>query len=170
MVSLLQINSPNLLTFRKAAAPVCEKLEANVKFADDVIASDVTLRGKYMRLRHEDFALDPSGAARAVYDFSGIEMTENVLKWLEKATSTKNNSSLSLKDTQSTSRDPSYVVSAWRRKRTLPEVKIIQEECKDSLSLLEYKVFKDAQELIDLDKFKSFNAKNYTQDIFKDQT
>nr|CAB3230871.1 carbohydrate sulfotransferase 3-like [Phallusia mammillata] len=150
----------NVQTVRKMATSICKRLSNSVNFAD-VIVDDVALRQKYMRIRHEDFALEAMEATQAIYNFVGINMTNKMRKWIMEATSPQNSQGLSAKDTQSTSRNPNYVVSAWRQNLSFWEIKIIQQVCKGALSRLNYWTFKNEKELRDLKTYNSFAPKGF---------
>ncbi|XP_076801917.1 carbohydrate sulfotransferase 1-like [Clavelina lepadiformis] len=144
---------------KNAGNIICERLIPNVQFANDVLMKDPTLRHKYMRIRHEDFALDPIGVSAKIYDFVGINFPDSMKSWLRKATSSENKDDLSLKNPQGTNRDSMAVLSRWRESLSFEKVKAVQEICKEVMPKLGYRLFNSENELRNISKLH-FTTKN----------
>ena len=114
-------------------------MSRNLDYLDGKPLESENVADKYMRVRHEDFSMEPFKVAEKIYKFIGIEMTEDVKTWLEKNTASGINSQgLSA---QSTKRDSKTVASAWRNKLKFEHNEIIQDRCDDVLQKLQYRSF-----------------------------
>ena len=100
-----------------------------------------------MRIRYEDFALNPIGNTLKMYDFIGINMTMEVKEWLDKATSIANKNDLSVASPQGLRRNVKTVLNSWRKELPFTAVQIIQNKCKSILDILNYKKFDSNEEM-----------------------
>ena len=107
-------------------------------------------KNAYMLLRHEDIALHPQEYAEKIYKFIGHQTDPQLLKWLARATSERNDLSLSRIHMFSTTRNAKSVTSAWRQHISLEGARIIEETCKSSFDVLGYKGFSSEEELKNL--------------------
>ncbi|CAK8694477.1 unnamed protein product [Clavelina lepadiformis] len=142
----------NINYVRSTAASICEQLSANLKFVDQSMHDDSWTRDRYMRISHEEFSMDPIKTAQKIYDFVEINMTPYIKSWISEATSTKNDSNLSQKESQKTARNSTLVLSAWRKSLNFDEVLAIQDACPYVLSRLGYQKYNSLSELRDLSK------------------
>jgi len=125
--------------FRRTAAQLCNNLIENIKFADEeLIKSD--FRGQFIRIRFEDFVLDPVKKARKIFDFVGINITEDVISWLEETVAAPDDLNLFANHPQSRLRKPASV-TMWRRRMPFEHVQNIQELCKPVFDWLGYKIY-----------------------------
>ena len=90
------------------------------------------LADKYMRVRHEDFSMEPFKVAEDIYRFIGIKMTTGIKSWLGKNTD---------------SNTARIVTSTWRNKLDFEHNKIIQSYCGDVLQKLNYRSFASEQDM-----------------------
>ena len=119
---------------------------------DQSMHDDSWTRDRYMRISHEEFSMDPIKTAQKIYDFVEINMTPYIKSWISEATSTKNDSNLSQKESQKTARNSTLVLSAWRKSLNFDEVLAIQDACPYVLSRLGYRKYNNLFELRDLSK------------------
>ena len=99
-----------------------------------------------MRVRYEDFAVDPVRQSEEIYKFAGIEMTDEVKTWLIKATSKKNPAGVSRIEEQSLVRNPTDVLTKWRKELSFEKTKYIQNECSSILKTLNYEIYENEQD------------------------
>ena len=104
-----------------------------------------------MRIRFEDFVLNPFGKALKIYEFAGIDMNMDVKKWIDKATSPSNKEYIS--DHQGLLRNGLSVLNSWRKELGFENFKKIQKECQSVLQTLGYKQYNSEKELHDLTEF-----------------
>jgi len=130
---------------------VCERLEPNLFFAEKMLKNS-NIRHKYMRIRYEDFVLNPIGNTIKIYDFIGINMTMNVKEWLDEAMSPRNYGNVSVSSPQSMKRNVKSVLNSWRQELSYEAVEMIQNKCKGVLSILGYNKFRTNEDLKDLSK------------------
>ncbi|XP_062856999.1 carbohydrate sulfotransferase 6 [Trichomycterus rosablanca] len=107
------------------------------------------LKGRYKLVRYEDIVEDPLTAIKDIYDFTGLEMTETLEKWIYRITHGKGMGSAF----QITERSATDVSQAWRKSLAFTEVQKVQEVCRSAMSLLGYRLVhsEDEQKLLDLD-------------------
>ncbi|CAK8684180.1 unnamed protein product [Clavelina lepadiformis] len=133
---------------------ICQRHLQNLKFANCVQTfcdSNATFwKEKYLRLRYEDVSLRPLDAAKAVYDFVGLNFEPGVKTWIKKNTenSPKNSNPFS------TSRNSSEAMSRWRKHLKFEEMLEIQEECKEVMKILNYREILNPEQALD----ESFEA------------
>lgn len=137
----------------RIARHVCDRMTNNVVFSE---ANSYSLAGKYMRIRHEDFATRPVETTQKVYDFVGINMNPSVKAWLLNATSSQNNVMLSSIDGQGTRRNAAHVASAWRKLLSREEVRAVQNQCEKPMGLLGYRLLRTTEQQLDLKAFSTF--------------
>ncbi|XP_057691759.1 carbohydrate sulfotransferase 6 [Corythoichthys intestinalis] len=108
------------------------------------------LKGRYKMVRYEDVARNPQEEIRAMYEFVGLDMTNQMEGWIYKLTHGKGKGSVK-EAFQITSRNAADVSQAWRT--TLPhnKVKRIQEVCKAAMSLFGYTTVNSDKEQKKLD-------------------
>nr|CAB3230827.1 carbohydrate sulfotransferase 1-like [Phallusia mammillata] len=128
------------------ANSICKRLVENTQFAKNVIQQG-ELSKQYIRVRHEDFALNPIEITQHIYDFVGINMNPTIKKWLKEATSQQNDANLSVKQSQGTKRNAAKVISAWRSKLSWDKVQMVQKICSEPLDLLGYRRFDSKKDL-----------------------
>ena len=128
---------------------VCGRLLSNLAFAKNML-NKLNIQHKYMRIRYEDFVSNPIANALKIYDFIGINMTVNVIQWLDIAMSKKNIDNRWQR--QSLKRNPKTVLNSWRNTLSFEAVEMIQRDCGSVLSLLGYAWFKNEIELKNFSK------------------
>ncbi|XP_017572745.1 carbohydrate sulfotransferase 6 [Pygocentrus nattereri] len=108
------------------------------------------LRGRYRLVRYEDLVRDPLTAIKNIYDFVGLEMTENLEMWIYRITHGTGKGTR--KDAfKITSRNAEDVSLAWRTSLPYTKVKQIQEVCKGAMTLLGYHLVESETEQKQLD-------------------
>ena len=141
--------STKFFCFRSKIDVVCNRLLANLEFLEKV-ENNSSFWTKYMRIRYEDFILNPLGYALKIYEFVGINMTLEVKQWLDVAMSVTNKDSLYKKSPSGLKRNVKTVLNNWRKDLSFPIVKEIQTKCEEILNILEYKVYKNNYEMKDV--------------------
>uniref|UniRef100_F6ZR39 Sulfotransferase n=2 Tax=Ciona intestinalis TaxID=7719 RepID=F6ZR39_CIOIN len=140
------VNKARFGVIRFYAHQICDQLSSNVGYADTVVGSIVP-RKSYLRIRHEDFALEPIQVSENIYKFLSLPFREGMRRWVLDATTSNTQTSELKTGDQGTKRNSKEIVSAWRGKLSFEEVDVIQEICKDSLNKLGYKIFNTEKEL-----------------------
>ncbi|XP_078355232.1 carbohydrate sulfotransferase 5-like [Oculina patagonica] len=110
---------------------ICHQMELDVKAGMFIRTS---LPDGYRLIRFEDLAQDPLSAASELFKFTGIEMFDTVMKWLNHTTRSVNGH----KSAYSTSRDSKQVVSSWRTKMSSATVQIVEIYCGRVMRQLNY--------------------------------
>ena len=128
---------------------VCDRLLPNLDFAENVLKKS-NIQHKYLRIRYEDFVLNPIGKTLKIYDFIGINMTMNVKEWLDNAMSVQNENNRA--QPQSLKRNSKTVLNSWRKTLSFEAVELIQRKCEDVFKILGYAWFKNETELKDFSK------------------
>ena len=124
----------------------------NLNFSEAVLLNSFKLRDKYMRIRYEDFVLNPLGKTLKIYEFVGIEMTMNIKHWLDTAMSVTNEKNLSKTSPMGLKRNVMSVLNTWRAESSFEDVLTMQRNCEWVLDKLGYKIFRTEKELRDLDE------------------
>ena len=137
--------------FRFQTIEVCERLEPNLNFIENVLKNSNALH-KYMRIRYEDFVSSPLEKTQKIYDFVGINMTMEVKEWLDEATSVANDDNLSVESPQGIKRNAKTVLNSWRNDLSFEAVNLIQNKCDNAMNLLGYRRFNSKEDLKDLSK------------------
>ncbi|XP_051807796.1 carbohydrate sulfotransferase 6-like [Acanthochromis polyacanthus] len=108
------------------------------------------LKGRYKMVRYEDMVLNPLEEIDAMFEFVGLEMTQQLKEWVYRMTHGKGKGRR--KDAfKVISRDADLVSQAWRTMLPHSKVKRIQEVCKGAMSLLGYKTVNSDEEQKRLD-------------------
>ncbi|XP_051979412.1 carbohydrate sulfotransferase 6 [Xyrauchen texanus] len=109
------------------------------------------LRGRYKMVRYEDLVRNALTEIESMYQFVGLDITENLQEWIYRIThgkgkGTKNDAF------KITSRNAEDVSLAWRTTLPYEKVQRIQDVCKGAMSLLGYKTVDSEREqkLLDL--------------------
>ena len=139
----------NLMRFRNKTDAVCDRLLTNLAFLER-IEKDSDFWGKYMRVRYEDFILNPIGFTLKIYEFIGLNMTLEIKDWLDTAFSVTNKDELAKKSTQGLRRNVKSVMNNWRNDLSFEAVQEIQSKCGRILKILDYKIFRNNQDFKDL--------------------
>uniref|UniRef100_A0A3B5MZW6 Sulfotransferase n=1 Tax=Xiphophorus couchianus TaxID=32473 RepID=A0A3B5MZW6_9TELE len=108
------------------------------------------LKGRYKMIRYEDVARNPLKEINDIYDFVGLEMTNQMEEWIYKVTHGKGKGSKK-EAFQITSRNANEVSQAWRTLLQHSKVKRIQDLCKGAMSLLGYRTVDSEKEQKRLD-------------------
>ena len=103
-----------------------------------------------MRVRYEDFVLNPIGLTLKIYKFVGLNMTLRIKDWLDIAFSKTNHYVLAKGSPQSLLRNVKSVMNNWRNDLSFEAVQEIQSKCERILKILDYKIFRNNQDFKDL--------------------
>lgn len=107
------------------------------------------LKNRYKLVRYEDIAQDPLTQIKLIYEFAGLEMTDDLEKWIYRIT---HGTGLASRNAfQITERSASAVSQAWRKSLPFKEVQKVQEVCRSAMSLLGYRQVHSLQEQEQLD-------------------
>ena len=137
------------MRFRSKTDAVCDRLLTNLIFLER-IEKDSDFWGKYMRVRYEDFVLNPIGLTSKIYKFVGLKMTLEIKNWLDTAFSEKNSNELAKTAPFSLQRNIKSVLNNWRKDMSFEAVQEIQSKCERILKILDYKIFRNNQDFKDL--------------------
>ena len=136
--------------FSNNAEDLCEnRLKPNLEFANNFFKTE-KWRNRYMRIRYEDFALNPVGKTVMIFKALGINMTIELRNWLNSATSSDNANDLSIKQPSDLNRNVDSVLTQWRNQLTFEQMQKIQEKCGSVLKDLGYKIFNNPDEMKNL--------------------
>lgn len=127
--------SPNLLT------RICERYKRNFSFLKSRNSNWLTESKNFKMIRYEDFSLNPLSLTKEIYKDFGLELPENVLKYIEKAT--KDGESEHSKMKFLTSRNSSDVVFGWRGKLDVSDLDKIESNCEEVMAKFGYKLARD---------------------------
>ncbi|XP_013889130.1 carbohydrate sulfotransferase 6 [Austrofundulus limnaeus] len=108
------------------------------------------LKGRYKMVRYEDLARNPLKEVSDIYDFVGLEMSNQMGEWIYKKTHGKGKGTKK-EAFQITSRNAADVSQAWRTVLPYSKVKRVQEMCKGAMKLLGYKTVDSEKEQKRLD-------------------
>ncbi|XP_018419674.1 PREDICTED: carbohydrate sulfotransferase 4-like [Nanorana parkeri] len=125
-------NQKNKITVNQAMAKICNAQVAINKLA---AAVGLSLRGRYMLIRHEDLALEPVKNAKEVYKFAGLKMSENLKWWIHNITHSED---IQKRGFMTFSRQSSQVVQKWRMTMAFKAVKEIEQVCGDAMENFGY--------------------------------
>ena len=128
---------------------VCDRLLTNLIFLKR-IKKDSDFWGKYMRVRYEDFILNPIGFTLKIYKFVGLNMTLEIRDWLDTAFSVTNSNELAKTAPFSLRRNIKSVLNNWRNDLSFEAVQEIQSKCERILIILDNKIFRNNQDFKDL--------------------
>ncbi|KAJ8248908.1 hypothetical protein GJAV_G00229080 [Gymnothorax javanicus] len=106
------------------------------------------LKGKYMLVRYEDLARNPLQKTKEIYEFLGMSLDKNVVKWIQ--INTRGRKELSAKHKFGTVRDSAANAESWRLKLSFEMVEYTQNICRQVLHQLGYKNVKSSEELKNL--------------------
>ena len=116
----------------KALQYICRRMRGNLDFTK---SAPMWLEGKYIRVRYEELAENPTEWAQKLYNFTGLGMVpKEVQHWINA------NTQSSRGDAYSTQRNSAMTAQAWRKDVTLDIVQRMQELklCHPVLSELGY--------------------------------
>ena len=139
----------NLFTsYRSVSEQICARLTINSAYVKEQLNKS---EPRVMRVRHEDFSMNPVETVKAIYKFIGKPATQKLLRWVEAATVGKTTAaSGGGSSLYSTKRNAKDVITAWRSWYGYDELKIVQEVCGQVLNLLNYTTFTSQLEMNDL--------------------
>ncbi len=86
-------------------------------------------------MRHEDFALEMEEEARKIFDFMNLDLQERTKEFIHQATHPDPEAEL-VHNVHV--RDPKTVVTYWKTKLTMKEVREIQDSCQEAMALWGY--------------------------------
>ncbi|XP_026058943.1 carbohydrate sulfotransferase 6-like [Carassius auratus] len=110
------------------------------------------LRGRYKMVRYEDLVRNTLSEIEAMYEFVGLELTEELQEWIYRITHGKGKGTKK-EAFKITSRNAEDVSLAWRTTLPFEKVQRIQKVCKGAMTLLGYKTVdsEKEQKLLNLD-------------------
>ena len=111
-----------------------------------------------MRIRFEDFVLNPIGKTLEIYNFVGLKMNMHIKSWLDKSTTHCNNENLSKTRQFGIRRNVLSVLKGWRERLKFTQVQEIQSKCQQVLDKLQYEVY---QTDTDFKNFKTMHFEPY---------
>ena len=101
-----------------------------------------------LTVRYEELSLHPEREAKRIYDFVGLDFTDEMKQWIRK--NTKSKSIYTSSDAYSTERNSKSSIEKWRKELTFEQVQVIQEHCRDAMRYLKYKEINSRQQLLNL--------------------
>ncbi len=115
----------------------CRELDSDMNYLNRMNGSmpDV-LKKNLLLLRYEDLAVNPRNMTQLVYDFLGIDLHENVVKFINDNTHVDQTKSRS---SYSTARNSAEVAQSWKSKLEMKYIQHIQRICGDNLKLFGYR-------------------------------
>ena len=128
---------------------VCDRLLTNLLFLKK-IEKDSDFWGKYMRVRYEDFVLNPVKFTLKIYGFVGLNITLEIKDWLDIAFSKSNRDELVKTSPHGLLRTTNSVLNYWRKDMSFKAVQEIQSKCERIFKILDYKIFRNNQDFKDL--------------------
>ena len=120
---------------------------ANLIFYETVLSKNFKINDKYLLVRHEDFAMEPTLSTEKIYKFIGHETSPDLLRWVNASTSSLNSPSLSKTDAFGTTRNSKLVTAAWRKRMSFEQMDVIQTNCGNVMQKLGYKILLSEKDL-----------------------
>ncbi|XP_019613956.1 PREDICTED: carbohydrate sulfotransferase 1-like [Branchiostoma belcheri] len=133
-VSLLQ-STLNTKVDREEVRELCDSMVRN---AQPYKTEESWVRGRYALVRYEDVGLQPLDMMDKLYNFIGVKPQANISEWIKAHTKTAKRKR-DRNDPFGTIKDPVQACNQWRLKLTLDEVKLIQSQCQEAMSMFGYK-------------------------------
>ncbi|KAM4734618.1 LOW QUALITY PROTEIN: carbohydrate sulfotransferase 6-like [Anableps anableps] len=120
------------------------------------------LKGRYKLVRYEDVTRNPLQEISDIYDFVGLEMTDEMEAWIYKMTHGKGKGDVQ-NAFQIISRNAVQVSQAWRTGLPHKNVKRIQEACQEAMSMLSYRTVdtEAEQKRLDIDLYTPEEPKEF---------
>lgn len=112
-----------------AAANLCDREWENLEFSENL---PDYLKGRYMRMTHDEMSLMPIESAEKVYKFLGKEMPGTMNDFLVQHTTHQE------KGVLGTSKDSKAVLEKWKSKLDLDIVRAIERKCKKVMDFMGY--------------------------------
>ena len=127
---------------------ICDKYKTNIKFLQSLnCGNDLPA---FRLVRYEDVAYQPLAAAREIYSFLNLTLSENVIDWISKATT--NDYRDQAHYAYSTTRNSKSTAEAWRKYIPYELALDVDTECTEALQLLGYKAVYDEQTYLNTSK------------------
>lgn len=92
------------------------------------------MENKYKFIRYEDLVLAPKTQVKEIYDFLGIRLDENVIRWID--TRLKKPSQDDLKNGHSTKRNANTTINKWKTNMSKEKREVIEKACSSALAQL----------------------------------
>ncbi|XP_056397125.1 carbohydrate sulfotransferase 6-like isoform X3 [Hyla sarda] len=105
--------------------------------------TDKSLDGRYMVLRHEDLARNPLESITQMYNFSKLQLTEDMKQWMYNITHTEIKG---LEQFMTFSKNSFKVITRWRTGADFNLVNQIQQMCKGAMKAFGYLPVKTKKE------------------------
>ncbi|XP_006822271.1 carbohydrate sulfotransferase 1-like [Saccoglossus kowalevskii] len=123
----------------------CAWLRTNIRAVQDNLE---WMRNRVHLLRYEDIAKNVTRKAIDLYDFFSMEMSEDVMRWIESNTHAQ--APTHAQGTMNTKRNSASTAQAWRHELGFREVDMVQNVCGDVMETLGYIEAKTEEELKDI--------------------
>ena len=136
---------PNLPYKVNTLESLCQWMRETVGTAKD---HPEWLKGRYKIVRYEDMAHDPIRITKDIYDFVGLDLSEDIVQWVRENTNTTEDKGM---QTFSTHKNSSATASSWRQFLTYKEVLSVQKICGDVMNLLGYPLIEKPEDLVNPD-------------------
>ncbi|XP_022080154.1 carbohydrate sulfotransferase 3-like [Acanthaster planci] len=122
--------------YRDFLSDYCTESAANAKLG----RQSPNWKGRYMLLRYEDVASDPTSAAERIYQFLGDTLVPKTVRyWIA------TNTNVDVANRFSTKRNSSQVYQAWRRTMPFGVAKAIEgaRRCREMMEMMGYRLLED---------------------------
>nr|XP_039273948.1 carbohydrate sulfotransferase 1-like [Styela clava] len=161
---------------------LCDRYNRNMKYVSRLEAdsgSNIISDGRYLRIRHEDFTVNPFETAEKIYRFIGKPKSEEVERFISKSHQSMNRildrirredekALLEKKEIRNytrskeilhqmnnpfgTTRDAKEVLTKWRITLPYSVAQLVQEKCANVFEMLRYKMFNSKLDMVNLTK------------------
>ncbi|XP_068115857.1 carbohydrate sulfotransferase 5-like [Hyperolius riggenbachi] len=106
------------------------------------------LKDRYLLIRYEDVVRETLKTVKEMYDFAGLELTQELISWVQDMTHGPKQQKLH--PFVVSSRDALSVSQAWRSELPYNKVKLLQKICRDAVDAFRYQNIGSEDELKDL--------------------
>ena len=131
---------------RPRARVTCQTLAANIDYIQQLPSQ---MRRKLTVLRYEDLASAPEAVVKNLFDFVGLQVTQEVRHWLEEHTRPSVKPGRRDEDRPySTVRNSLDVLDKWRRTRVMLVVNAVEQACGETLGRLGYIPVRGSEKLV----------------------
>lgn len=131
-----EVNQKTKPSLRYYVYSRCEMTEKNLLLLKKLRPS---VHKKYVVVRYEDLAEHPMKVYKFLYDFAGLEILENITKWLMNTTHpSESQLKEQARNPVSVVRDSLITLNKWRIAAESCEVNIMERYCRDVMKFLGY--------------------------------
>ena len=104
-----------------------------------ILEAEKNLPGRYKLLRYEDLVQDVLKSSNNVMNFAGLRPSDDVTKWVQKSTHSKEINSRQKDYSYATERrNITELIDSWRFKLDRRQILIVEKYCKHLMTLLKY--------------------------------